>query len=66
MTNTLKHKGYVARIEFDPDDCIFLGRIAGFEDGVGFHSHTAKGLAAAFEEAVEDYLETCGKVGKPA
>ena len=66
MKNVLKHRGYVARVEFDPDDCIFVGRIAGIEDGVGFHSDTATGLVAAFEEAVEDYLDTCKKVGKPA
>jgi predicted HicB family RNase H-like nuclease len=64
MKNALKHKGYVGRVEFDPEDCLFVGRIAGIEDSVGFHSHTAEGLVAAFREAVEDYLETCNKLGK--
>ena len=64
MTDVLRHKGYSARIEFDAEDRIFFGRIAGIADGIGFHADTADGLVAAFEEAVEDYLETCAKIGK--
>ena len=64
MTNVLKHKGYVARVEFDADDRIFVGSIAGIEDGVGFHADSVEGLIAAFEEAVDDYLETCARLGK--
>jgi len=64
MSNILRHKGYSARIEFDADDRIFFGRIAGIEDGVGFHGEAVAELVAAFEEAVEDYILTCAKVGK--
>ena len=64
MTNILKHKGYFARVEFDADDLLFFGSIAGIEDGVGFHADTVEGLVAAFEEAVDDYLETCERIGK--
>lgn len=64
MTNVLRHRGYSARIEFDAEDRIFFGRIAGIADGVGFHADTVVDLVAAFEEAVEDYLETCAKIGK--
>ena len=31
---------------------------------MGFHADTVDGLREAFYEAVEDYLETCAKVGK--
>ena len=31
---------------------------------MGFHADTVGGLREAFHEAVEDYLETCAKVGK--
>ena len=64
MTNTMSYKDYAARIEYDDDDGIFTGRIAGIRDGVGFHADTVEGLRTAFHEAVEDYLETCAKVGK--
>jgi predicted HicB family RNase H-like nuclease len=64
MTNILRHKGYSARVEFDADDRIFFGRIAGIADGVGFHADTVAGLVAAFEDAVDDYLEACARIGK--
>ena len=64
MTSTMTHKGYAARIEYDDADGIFTGRIAGIRDGVGFHADTVEGLRAAFREAVEDYIETCARVGK--
>lgn len=58
------YKGYAARIEFDADDQIFTGRIAGMKDVIGFHADTVQGLIEAFHEAVDDYVETCRKVGK--
>ena len=60
----MTYQGYSARVEFDDADGIFIGRIAGIRDGVGFHANTVEGLRAAFHEAVEDYLETCAAVGK--
>ena len=60
----MQHKGYAARVEYDDEDGIFVGRIAGIRDGVGFHADTVEGLRAAFVEAVEDYLETCAAIGK--
>jgi predicted HicB family RNase H-like nuclease len=64
MSNILTHKGYSARVEFDDDDGIFFGQVAGLRDGVGFHADSVAGLRAAFIEAVEDYLDTCARVGK--
>jgi predicted HicB family RNase H-like nuclease len=58
MSNMMTHQGYSARVDYDDEDGIFTGRIAGIRDGVGFHAHTVEGLRAAFHEAVEDYLET--------
>ena len=40
------------------------GRLAGIRDGVSFHAETVEALRDAFHEAVEDYIETCAKVGK--
>ena len=64
MTNTMSYKGHSARVEYDDNDGIFTGRIAGIRDGVGFHADTVEGLREAFHEAVEDYVETCAKIGK--
>ena len=57
--NTLKYKGYVSKINYDPDDEIFFGKILGIKGIISFHSETAKGLKPAFQEAVEHYLELC-------
>lgn len=64
MTNSMTYKGYTARIEYDDEDEIFTGRLAGIRDGVGFHADTVEALRDAFHEAVEDYIQTCADVGK--
>lgn len=64
MSNAMSYRGYAARIDYDDADGIFTGRIAGIRDGVGFHADTVEGLREAFREAVEDYLETCARIGK--
>ena len=63
--NLLSHKGYNAAVEFDADDMLLVGRIAGINDVVGFHGRDAAEIVAAFHEAVDDYLETCAAIGKP-
>lgn len=62
--NIMSYKGYAARIDYDAEDEIFFGRIAGITGGVGFHADTVADLKAAFHEAVDDYIETCAKIGK--
>jgi predicted HicB family RNase H-like nuclease len=61
---TMKYKGYSARIEYSDEDSCFVGHIAGIRDVVGFHGEAVSELRTAFEEAVNDYLETCKKAGK--
>ena len=62
--NTLTYQGYTARIEFDNRDNTLVGRLLGIKDIVGFHADNVADLRLAFEEAVDDYLEACEKVGK--
>jgi predicted HicB family RNase H-like nuclease len=63
MKNAMTYKGYAARIEFDAEDRIFFGRLAGIRGIVTFHGETVDELEAAFKEAVDHYLETCAKLG---
>jgi predicted HicB family RNase H-like nuclease len=63
MKNAMSYKGYAARIEFDAQDRIFFGRLAGIQDIVTFHGETVNELEAAFNEAVDHYLDTCAKLG---
>ena len=60
--NTMNHKGYAARVEYDPQDRIFVGHLAGIHDSVSFHGHTVDELEQAFREAVQDYLAACRKL----
>ena len=64
MSNILDHRGYRARVEFDAEDGLFFGRIAAIRDGVTFQADTVPALVEAFHEAVDDYIETCAKLGK--
>ncbi len=63
MKNTLSHKGFVARIDFDPDDNIFIGRVLGIRDIIGFHGETVFELTSDFHNAIEHYLEVCKERG---
>ncbi len=62
--NTMTHRGCAAHIEYSEEDQAFVGHIAGIRDVVGFHGESVQELRAAFTEAVDDYLETCAKLGR--
>ena len=57
--NSMSHKGYTARVEFDERDSIFVGRILGIRKIISFHGETVAELRAELESAVEDYLAEC-------
>ena len=58
----MNYKGYFAKVEFDPEDHIFVGHIIGIQDVVGFHGESVKELETAFKGAVDNYLEACKKL----
>ena len=62
--NVLSYKGFQARIDYDAEDGLLVGRIAGINDVVGFHASTPGEVETAFREAVEDYVATCERIGK--
>ena len=68
--NTMNHKGYTARIEFDERDNIFVGRVLGLHTMISFHGATVTGLRSAFRTAIEEFLSDCAEQGirpeKPA
>ena len=61
---TMTHRGYAARVEFDAEDRIFVGHLAGIRDIVGFHGRSVDELEAGFHEAVDDYLAACTRLGQ--
>lgn len=63
--NTMKYRGYTARIEFDDRDNIFVGRVLGVRAIIGFHGETVSELRADFEAAIDHMIEECAKRGVP-
>jgi predicted HicB family RNase H-like nuclease len=64
MKNVMTYKGYMARIEFDPRDNIFMGKIIGIADGITFQGETVKELKADFQAAVDHYLADCAATNR--
>ena len=62
--NVMTYGVYASEIEYDAEDEIFVGRIAGIRDGVSFHADSVQALREAFHEAVDDYVETCRTIGR--
>ncbi len=59
MNNTMTYQGYTARVEFDPRDSVFVGRVLGIEDSITFHGETVSELTADFHAAMDHYLADC-------
>jgi predicted HicB family RNase H-like nuclease len=64
MCGNMHFKGYTTKVEYSPADTCLIGRITGIKDIVVFQGDSVPEFKAAFEEAVDDYLEYCAKKGK--
>lgn len=64
MTDVLEYKTYYGEVHFSAEDEVFYGKIIGINDLVTFEGSTVKELKKAFNEAVDDYLDTCKELGK--
>jgi predicted HicB family RNase H-like nuclease len=64
VNNTMSYQGYVARIEFDPLDAIFIGRVLGIADLISFHGETVAELTRDFHDAIDHYLADCHATGR--
>ena len=62
--SAMTHKGYAARVEFDAEDRIFVGRVIGIRDVIIFHGKTVDELENSFRAAVDDYLDACASLGQ--
>lgn len=62
----LKYKGYYGSYELSEEDNVFFGKLEFIKDLVNYEAETAKELKTSFQDAVEDYLETCQSLGKEA
>ena len=59
----LKYKDYEGTAELDMDRDVCRGKILFINDLVIYESESIAGLHLAFENAVDDYIETCVELG---
>lgn len=64
MMNVITYKGYMARVEFDPRDDVFAGKVLGIVDGITFHGSTVADLTKDFHDAINHYLADCTATGR--
>ena len=62
--NTMEYKGYTARIDYDGEDEIFVGRLLGLRAMVSFHADTVAKLKREMQLAVDEYVSSCEKRGE--
>jgi predicted HicB family RNase H-like nuclease len=60
----MNYKGYFGSVEFSDEDSVFFGRIIGINDHITYEGVDVKSLRHDFENAVEEYLETCSQLNK--
>ncbi len=64
MKNTMTYRGYKASLEFDQNDNILVGRVLDIDDIICFHGESVMTFTAAFQEAVDDYVAACERLGQ--
>lgn len=57
--NSMTHKGYFAKINFDERDSIFWGKVIGIKDSITFEGETVAKLTEDFHNAIDHYLADC-------
>jgi predicted HicB family RNase H-like nuclease len=63
-SNTLNYKGFTGSVAFSLEDGCMHGRIEYINDLVTFEAERVVDLKVEFEDAVDDYIETCIEIGK--
>jgi len=60
----LQYKDYLGSIDLDQESGVFYGKILFINDTITFEGKDFNELVSAFEEAVDDYIDTCKAIGK--
>ena len=60
----LRYKGYTGSVEYSEEECSFFGKVLGLRrDGITYEGSSAAEIKQDFEEAIDNYLETCREHG---
>src|SRR5689334_18361286 len=61
--NILEYKKYIAKLEFDLEEGIIVGKVINTKDIISFHANTLAETKQAFIDVIDTYLETCETEG---
>ncbi len=64
--NTMTYRGYTARMDFDAEDKIIVGRVIDIDDIITFHGGSVVEFEIAFHRAIDGYVQACEKLGQAA
>ena len=64
QSDVMKYKNYYGSVHYSDEDKILYGKLEGIRDLVSYEGKDVLTLRESFEEAVEDYLATCGEEGR--
>lgn len=64
MSELLTYKGYYGTVHYSAEDEVFYGKVHAINDLVNFEGSSVDELKSAFQESVDDYLQTCEELGK--
>ena len=59
MADLMEYKGYHAKVEYDPDDKLLVGKVFGISDSLNFHAKDVDEL----EEAFHTSIQGCARAG---
>lgn len=64
MADMFKYKGYTGAVEINLRGMCLHGKILFINDLVMYEAESLSSLKLAFQDAVNDYIDTCEKLGK--
>lgn len=64
MKDMMSYKNYYGSVHYSDEDKVFYGRVEFIRALISYEGTDVESLRTAFEEAVDDYLQTCKEQGK--
>ena len=63
MKDMMHYKAYYGSVHYSDEDRVFYGKVESIRALISYEGTDVQSLRQAFEEAVDDYLETCREKG---
>ena len=64
MANTIEYKGYIGTVEYSSEDKCFFGKLEMIDDLVTFEATNVTELETNFQNAVDEYIDTCKQLNR--